>query len=114
MATPTNVRRWLNRELSGTSRLVGAALLVLSALALAALVKHQRTEHAVRRSPGTSPSGGVDADGITSDAQLGVTRQSVVRFAVRFHEVWADPATPKFLNITPPYQWAVRNMLGTQ
>jgi hypothetical protein len=115
-AAPTTCRRWLNRELSGTSCLVGAALLVLSALALVALVSHQRMEHAARSSwaaaVGASNAG---ANGtVISHTQLGVSRQSVVRAAVRFHETWADPAAPKALNITPPYHWTVRNLLGTQ
>lgn len=85
--------------------------MAVSALAIVALVNHQRMEHGPR--PSWAGASDVATEGINDNGVgVGVSRQSVVRFAVEFHETWADSGTRSAINVTPPYRWTVQNMLG--
>lgn len=85
--------------------------MAVSALAIVALINHQRTEHGPR-SLSWEGAADVATEGHDSSGGLGVSRQSVVRFAAEFHETWADSGTLSIINVTPPYRWTVQNMLG--
>lgn len=133
--SPCRPRRSLNSALSGTSCLVGVALLGISAVALVALRAHQHPpEHA-----GVGLMHGLASQG------RDVAQRDIVRTVVEIHRLWSDDAAASSnyslataaananatlsdsratldlagagtnaskLNVSTPYRWLIQNLLG--